>query len=126
MTTDNSQPISADEEAHKDSPNDDNGKTQQQIDQENRDALVKTQVSAPISESQVQPGREVVDGNGQRDTEPVEATRPDTIVDENIVTQAKLDAIDEQQAHGKRVQDKQNKKLNKNTKPGTDPSDNDE
>lgn len=72
MTTQNSGSISEDDFNHKDNPDNDNGKTQTQIDQEQD--LVKAEVSAPISESQVQPGRE--------------------------------------------VQDKQNAKLNQNTKPG--------
>lgn len=119
MTTDNSQPISEDEANHVDNPGNDNGKTQTQIDQESKADLVQAEVSAPVSESQVQPGREVVDGNGLRETPDVEPTRPDVIVNPDAVTQSKVDALDVQQEHGKRVQDEQNAKLNQNTKPGT-------
>jgi hypothetical protein len=119
-TTDNTN-ISADDELHKDSPNNDNGKTQAQIDREERARLVKAEVSAPVSESQVQPGQEVVDGNGRRDTPTVEPTRPDILVDKEAVTQSKVDRLDqEQRDHAHAVQDKQNKKLNQNTKPGED------
>lgn len=122
-TTDNTN-ISAEQENHVNNPNNDSGKTQEQLDKEEHDRLVKAEVSAPISESQVQAGQEVVDGNGRRDTPDVEPTRPDIIVDKDAVTQSKVDALDAQQQHGKDVQDKENAKLHQNTKPGTDASDN--
>lgn len=105
MTTDNSTPISEDEANHKDTPDNDNGKTQTQIDREERDALVKAEVPAPISESQVEPGREVVDGNGRRDTEDVVPNRPDVIHDPNADTQ-----------HAREVQAKEEAKLRGNNK----------
>lgn len=105
---------------------DDNGKTQAEIDRDNNvnqstDDLVKAEVSAPISESQVQPGREVVDGNGLRETPNVEPVRPDVIVDKDIVTQSKLDALDDKEReHARRVQSEQAAKLNQNTRPSED------
>jgi hypothetical protein len=120
MTTENSGAISEEEANHKDQKSD-NGKTQAQIDAEDHERLVKAEVAAPVSESQVQPGQELVDGNGRRDTPTVEPTRPDILVDKEAVTQSKVDRLDqEQRDHAQAVQDKQNKKLNQNTKPGED------
>src|ERR1700751_3483833 len=96
-------------------------------DNQSNDELVQAETAYPVSESQVQPGREAVDGNGQRDLPPVDLVRPDIIVNKDAVTQSKVDNLDEQQRqHAQEVQDKQNAKLNQNTKPGVDSSDNDE
>jgi hypothetical protein len=121
MTTENSGGISDEEFNYKDQPDNDNGKTQAQIDREERARLLKTEVGAPDSESQVQAGQEVVDGNSRRDTEEVEKVRPDILVDKNADTQAKADQ--QQRDYAKAVQDKQNAKLNANSKPGEAPKD---
>lgn len=107
MNTTDDTNISEDQESYKDSPDNDSGKTQTQIDKEEHDTLVKAEVSAPISESQVEPGREVVDGNGLRQTLDVEPTRPDIIVDKDASTQ-----------HAREVQERQLTKLNTNSKTG--------
>jgi hypothetical protein len=91
--------------------------TQEEIDRQEHDKIVKAETAYPISESQVEPGREAVDGNGQRDFPEKELVRTDVIVDENADTQAA------QERHAKEVQDKENAKLNTNSKPGTAPVD---
>src|SRR6476661_11012116 len=102
-TTDNSTIPESQEENH--------GQiTQAQLDAQDKDELVKAEVGTPISESQVQPGSELVDGKGRRDTEQVDNQRPDILVDKDAVTQSKIDAMTEQD-HAKRVEDKERTKL---------------
>lgn len=134
-TTDNTnvQPENDDQaeqmRVHSETGNDPN-KTE---DEQRPEDLVQAEVSAPISESQVQPGREAVDGNGRRDLEEREIARPDIVVNPDADTQAKAErqqAAQEQEAEQEKdtaqiqqeqaqtVQDKETAKLDSTSKPG--------
>lgn len=113
MNTTDDTNISEQEANHIDSPDNDNGKTQEQINEEHGD-VVRGTATPPKSESDVIQGREAVDGNGQRDIPDYGSVPAATVLTD--------DAASEQVRHIQSVQDKENAKLNHNSKKGEDAS----
>lgn len=111
MNTTEDTNISEQEANRIDNPNDDNGKTQEQINAEHGD-VARATVTPPTSESDIKPGREAVDGNGQREIPDYGSVPAATVLTD--------DAAAEQARHVQSVQDKQNAKLNPNSRNGED------
>lgn len=107
MNTTEDTNISEQEANHIDSPDNDNGKTQQQIDSEHAD-VVQAKTAQPTSESDIQPGREAVDGNGQREIPDYGSVQAGTVLTDNATT--------EHAKHVQSVQDKERHKLGLDTK----------
>lgn len=111
MNTTDDTNMTEEQENHIDSPDNDNGKTQQQINAEQGD-VVRAKVTPPASESDIEPGREAVDGNGQRDIPDYGSVPAGTVLTN--------EAADNQAKHVQSVQDKQRAKLGMNGKPSVD------